>query len=575
VVQEFYARLAAEQEAPGYWPARLVEESGSAEVAGVLTARKRVFPSSVVVPDGGEMEWMWWGLLCARLSDGGYVAAMQEASVQLYGHAGGLISARDRRWAAAGGGFDVSSALIGVLGLVGLAVAPPVGVALTVGGAVKAGWDNKGFVAKFKQWLDRRGQDREIDATDRGAEVEQIAEGLVRTSRQVPMVMVVDDAHWADQGLVEVIDRVLASPNARVLVIATTWPHALAAADDRNSTSESGDGSASGPFPAWWAARSGVIAKRSRRLDLDPLSDAETAEILVAELPGLDGERVEALLAHVENNPLTARILVRTASNREVLTAAEFVPEDLLKLPRDLDDALAVYWKEIPPEVQAVLATAAQLGHTFLNEAVLAAIGEADPNPEVALRRGADPYSWVRDLDEYVRSFLEPPMLQIAERAGRELLTPAKIRATRQALIDLATNTDTDALSPLGRETLWSQHVAFAHTGLAATETAARSAERLAALRAARYDYSSAIELAQQALEWNPANPDHPDTLTTRSNIASWWGEAGRVDEAIKQSTALLADRTRILGADHPDTLETRNNLAYWLAQTGRVDEAI
>ncbi|MGW2112625.1 tetratricopeptide repeat protein, partial [Streptomyces sp. NPDC001948] len=34
----------------------------------------------------------------------------------------------------------------------------------------------------------------------------------------------------------------------------------------------------------------------------------------------------------------------------------------------------------------------------------------------------------------------------------------------------------------------------------------------------------------------------------------------------------LLADRLRVLGPDHPDTLTTRSNLAYWRwrAQDGR-----
>jgi hypothetical protein len=36
------------------------------------------------------------------------------------------------------------------------------------------------------------------------------------------------------------------------------------------------------------------------------------------------------------------------------------------------------------------------------------------------------------------------------------------------------------------------------------------------------------------------------------------------VQEAIGQSRQLLEDQARLLGPDHPDTLTTRNNLAYW-----------
>ena len=64
---------------------------------------------------------------------------------------------------------------------------------------------------------------------------------------------------------------------------------------------------------------------------------------------------------------------------------------------------------------------------------------------------------------------------------------------------------------------------------------------------------------------------DHPDTVNTRSNIASWTGEVGDVRAALQLFTALLPDRERVLGRDHPDTLTTRSNIASW---TGRVGDA-
>ena len=55
---------------------------------------------------------------------------------------------------------------------------------------------------------------------------------------------------------------------------------------------------------------------------------------------------------------------------------------------------------------------------------------------------------------------------------------------------------------------------------------------------------------------------DHPDTLTSRNNLAGAYQSAGRLDEAIALYTRTLTDRERVLGADHPDTLTSRNNLA-------------
>jgi Tetratricopeptide repeat len=54
---------------------------------------------------------------------------------------------------------------------------------------------------------------------------------------------------------------------------------------------------------------------------------------------------------------------------------------------------------------------------------------------------------------------------------------------------------------------------------------------------------------------------DHPDTLTSRHNLAGAYQAAGRLEEAIPLYERTLADRERVLGADHPDTLTSRHNL--------------
>jgi len=51
---------------------------------------------------------------------------------------------------------------------------------------------------------------------------------------------------------------------------------------------------------------------------------------------------------------------------------------------------------------------------------------------------------------------------------------------------------------------------------------------------------------------------DHPDTLTTRNNIAAWTGRSGDARKALRLFQALLPDQERVLGPDHPDTLRTR-----------------
>ena len=63
--------------------------------------------------------------------------------------------------------------------------------------------------------------------------------------------------------------------------------------------------------------------------------------------------------------------------------------------------------------------------------------------------------------------------------------------------------------------------------------------------------------------------PEHPDTLTARSNLAYWTGTAGDPASARDQLAALLAVLQRVLGPEHPDTQNTRSNLARWSGQAG------
>ncbi len=87
-----------------------------------------------------------------------------------------------------------------------------------------------------------------------------------------------------------------------------------------------------------------------------------------------------------------------------------------------------------------------------------------------------------------------------------------------------------------------------------------------------------------QAIEYGPnliadservLGPDHPDTLTARSNLAIAYREAGRLDEAIPLLERSFADSERILGPDHSGTLAARSNLAGAYRVAGRLDEAI
>ena len=91
------------------------------------------------------------------------------------------------------------------------------------------------------------------------------------------------------------------------------------------------------------------------------------------------------------------------------------------------------------------------------------------------------------------------------------------------------------------------------------------------------FSREDSIELYEQVLadQERVLGPDHPDTLTTRNNLAVAYRSAGRFGEAIELYKWVLADQERVLGPDHPDTLITRNNLAGAYKDVGRFGEAI
>ena len=97
------------------------------------------------------------------------------------------------------------------------------------------------------------------------------------------------------------------------------------------------------------------------------------------------------------------------------------------------------------------------------------------------------------------------------------------------------------------------------------------------------FSHASDLGLPYEALTLDVAvdalagmlGPDHPDTFTSRNNLAYAYQSAGRLGEAITLYEQVLPDRIRVLGEDHPDTFTSRNNLAYAYQSAGRLGEAV
>jgi tetratricopeptide (TPR) repeat protein len=69
-------------------------------------------------------------------------------------------------------------------------------------------------------------------------------------------------------------------------------------------------------------------------------------------------------------------------------------------------------------------------------------------------------------------------------------------------------------------------------------------------------------------------DPEHPDVLAARHQLARVLDKRGEHKQAETELTEVLDARRRLLGDDHPSTLATRNQLAWTLHALGRDNEA-
>jgi len=538
IVQEFYARLAASQPVPAYWPARI---EGN-RVLRWTDSRKCVFPSCVAIPTGAVLPWFWWGVSCGRRQDGRYAQALFDDATQLAAHAGSLYDCLQGT-EVAGRSFDGTAALIGALGLLGVALVPPVAIGVTIVGGVRTLWQNRSLLARLRKWRANRETDTSSALVDsefhgRAGQISELAANLATVARKVPVVLVVDDAHWADQTLVEFLDQILRNPRAQVLIVATAWPVLGVDTDTR-------------PF-ARWLREALLVEPMKSHVDvktINGLGEGDLFQLVRAEYAALAGPDAEPLSEAVISGvihlvgvtPMGVRALFGLERTRRLIGESGLTQDALGRLPRDVEDALRLYWDEIPGEVQTVLAIAAVAGFTFLPIPVAsAAAAEGVDHPFERLKQGEDPYSFVRSVDTGLATFADPIFHDTAEREADDTFTKAQRDSIREAIIDYAAAVSLGAQGAAVCDFAWSTHVRFASEGLSDPLRAASSAVNLAELSASRFDYLTAIDLARRSLNWTAADLDDPRTLTLRRHLARWLILAGRLREAEQEARSLL-----------------------------------
>ena len=167
-----------------------------------------------------------------------------------------------------------------------------------------------------------------------------------------PLVLVFEDLHWADEGLLDFVDHLVEwASGVSILVVCTARPELLTRRAD------------------WGGGKPNALT-----LSLSPLSDDETARLIGAllERSVLPAETQLALLQRAGGNPLYAEEFARMVSDRRLLAGDEELP-----MPESVQGIVAARLDGLPDEEKALLQDAAVLGKIFWLGAA-AAIGGLD-----------------------------------------------------------------------------------------------------------------------------------------------------------------------------------------------------
>jgi class 3 adenylate cyclase/tetratricopeptide (TPR) repeat protein len=190
-----------------------------------------------------------------------------------------------------------------------------------------------------------------------------------RIAEKDPTVLVFEDLHWADSGLLDFIEHLLEwSRNFPIYIVTLARPELL----ERR--------------PTWGAGQRSFTS-----ISLEPLPDDAMRELLAGLVPGLPEQVMRTILARAEGVPLYAVETVRMLLQDGRLEAAEgtYRPTGTLTdiaVPDSLQALISARLDALDPSDRSLLQDAAILGQTFSLDALAAVSGEAIVGLDARLR---------------------------------------------------------------------------------------------------------------------------------------------------------------------------------------------
>jgi class 3 adenylate cyclase/tetratricopeptide (TPR) repeat protein len=348
-----------------------------------------------------------------------------------------------------------------------------------------------------REWLLRHaGPLAGLEGADRTERTEAFAAWrrlLEAAAEQRPLVLVFEDLHWADDGLLDFVDHLADwATTVPLLIVGTARPELL----DRR--------------PGWGGGK-----RNAYTLSIGALTDEETARLLqrLLDRAVLEAETQQTLLRRAEGNPLYAEEYARML--------AEHAADDL-PLPETVQGVIAARIDVLAPEEKALLQDAAVIGKVFwpgalegADEQLLHALGRKefvrrDRRSSVA---GETQYAFLHALVRDV-AYGQIPRVRRAERH-------AAAAAWIESLSPDRSEDRADMLAHHYREAL-SLTAAVGGDAASLREPARRAfteaAERAFALNA----YQSAVDLADEALALTAEDAPERTELQLLGAYAMW-----------------------------------------------------
>ena len=355
-----------------------------------------------------------------------------------------------------------------------------------------------------------------------------------RIAARGPVVLLFEELHWADSGLLDFIDHLLEwSRDTALYVITLARPELLERRPD-------------------WATR----VRRFSSIVLEPLQPGDMRAVLAGLVPGLPETAAQAVVARAEGFPLyaveTVRMLLaegRLARNAE----GGYEPVgDLrtLAVPDTLTALIAARLDGLESAERSLIADAAVLGQSFTRAALAAVSGTEEEALEPRLRllvrrellsQTDDPRSPERGQYAFVQALIREVAYQTLgrrERRTRHLAAARYFEAFGQD--ELAGALAGHYLAAHAHSSPGPEGDAVAIQARIALRAAAERASALAA-------HSQAVSLSEQALTVTTDPTEEAELLQVAGEAAS---KAGRHDQA-ETLLRRAVERRRELG-DRP-----------------------